>query len=204
MNMNIEELNKKLKADYENIGGFELFTRYVMSEAIAPIEDYENIVTIIRDNYHKQINVELLIIGAYSDIFWTHSDNEMLEMLNLMCPFLPNKERSIVHYLNAYKFYMTDDNYLSKKEYRDELYLSLIPDVPFVNNRLRIAELLTDIEAQKYYAEAMDSVKEVFIKDKSAPFSLDYSLNPQSFINEFILGIHVTQEQYNEIIAKII
>lgn len=198
----IEELNKKLKAEYDNYGGLELFAKYVMSETIAPIEDYENVVKIIRENYHKQINAELLIIGAYSTIFWTRSDSEMLEILNLMRPFLPEREKAIVHYLNAYKLYMIDDDYLSKQEYKAELYASLISNVPFVNNRLRIAELLTEKEAEKYYAEALNNVQEIFSKEIAAGISLEYSLNPQSFINEFILGTHITKDRYDEIAVK--
>jgi hypothetical protein len=59
-----------------------------------------------------------------------------------------SKERAIVHYLNGYKLLIRDGNYLSKKEYRTELYASLIPNVPFVNNRYWIAEFLKDGEAK--------------------------------------------------------
>ena len=197
-NKKVEELNKKLKSEYERHGGLELLTKYIMSETIAPIEDYENVVKIIRENYNEQINVELLIVGAYSALLWMHSSNEMLEILNLMCPFLPDRERSIIHYLNAYKLYITDGDYASQREYYEELYASLIPNVPFVNNRLKIAELLTGTEAQKYYTEAMNNIQEIFSKDDVPEFSAKCALSTQGFIDELILGTHITKEQYKE------
>ena len=202
MNLSVDELNRKLKDEYEGNGGLELFTKYVMSEALPPIEDYENIVRIIRENYHKQISVDLLIIGAYCAIYWTHSDSEMLEILNLLRPFLPDKQRAIVHYLNAYKLRLLDDDYLSNHIYQTELTASLITNVAFVNSRLMIAELLPEKEAKKYYSDAVDNVQEVFTEEELGEISQEYSLDPQSFINEFILGTHLIYDKYNEIVKK--
>lgn len=198
----MEELNKQLKTEYERYGGLESLTKYILSETVAPIEDYENVVTIIRENYNRHVSVELLIVGAYSSLFWTNSSNEMLEVLNLMSPFLPDKEKGIIHYLNAYKLRMIDCDYSSQQEYYEELYASLLSDVPFVNNRLKIAELLTGSDAQKYYAEAIDNVQEIFSEDKVSNISSECFLSIQSFIDEFILGTHVTRERYDEMVAK--
>lgn len=110
-----------------------------------------------------------------------------------------SKERAIVHYLNAYKLLIRDENYLSKKEYQVELNASLIPNVPFVNNRYWIAEFLKDREAKKYYREALDNVQKIFSEED---LPVEYYLEPQSFINEFIVGTHITRERYNEIYKK--
>ena len=201
-NKNIEKLNKQLKSEYEKNGDLKSFAKYIMSELLAPIEDYENIVKLIRENYKKHISLELLIIGAYSAIYWMNSNTEMLKMLNLMRPFLPDYERAIIHYLNAYKMFMTDDDYLSKQEYRVELNASLIAGVPFVNNRLMIAEL-TGHEARKYYSEALDNVKEVFSENKNTDATVECLLNPQSFIKEFILGLYMCKKKYDDITIKI-
>ena len=204
MSHKIEELNKRYKAEYESNESLELFTKYVMSETIAPIEDYENVVNLIRQNYHKYISVELLMVGAYSAIMWTHSDNEMLEMLNLMKSYLPNRERAIVHYLNAYKIYTLDKEYLTNLDYLAELRASLAYDVTFVNNRLHIAKLSTIEDAKKYYAEAISNVQKVFSENQIIEYTVEHFLDPQTFINEFILGLNMSIERYNEIKKKVV
>ena len=195
----IEELNKKFKAEYENYGGLELFTKYVMSETIAPIENYENVVNIIMQNYHKQTSVELLIVGAYLAIMWSHSDSELLGVLNSIQPRLTDKEKAIIHYLNAYKLFIWDKNYKTKQEYKAELYASLKFNTLFVNNRCRLAEISTIEEAKKYYAEALNNVQEVLSEDQITELPIEHFLEPQSFINEFILGTSITKDTYAEI-----
>jgi len=201
-NQSIEELNKNLKIEYETFGGHDLLVKYIMSETIAPIEDYENVVALIRENYQKYTNVELLIIGAYSAMYWTHTDSEMLGILNLMSPFLQDRERAIIHYLNAYKIYMIDGDFILRKdECCAELNASELLNIPFVNNKLMMAELATQ-NKQQHYSNALSNVQEVFVKDRNVDVSVEHLLNPQSFINEFILGTHMSQDFYEEIIIK--
>jgi len=200
-NKNVEKLNKQLKVEYEKHGGLDLFTKYVMSETLAPIENYENVVKLIRENYQKHISVELLIIGAYLTVSWMCSDNEMLEVLNLIRPFLSDHERAIVHYLNAYRMFIADNDYLLKQEYKTELYSSLISNVAFVNNRLKLVELASE-EARDLYIDALNNVQIVFSEDNKSDVSIECLLNPQSFINEFILGNYMHKENYDNIILK--
>lgn len=203
MSKGIEQLNKSFKAEFERYGSLESFTKYVMSETIAPIEDYPSVVNLIRSNYHKQISVDLLMIGAYLAIQWTNHYNELLGILNFMEPCLPDREKAIVHYLNAYKLHIRDENYPSDPERQTELRTSLTFNIPFVNNRCLIAEYSTKEDAKKYYREALDNVQKVFSEEDIMKLPLEHFLEPQSFINEFILGTHISYINYEGIKKKL-
>lgn len=201
-NKNIEAYNKKAKESFEKYGGIDLLTKYVMSETLAPIEDYENVANIIRSNYHRCISGKLLIIGAYSVINWSSSENELLGILNLMYEYLPDEERAIIHYLNASQAYVRND-LKENEECMIELRKTLNFSMPFVYNRCRIAECSTKEEAKKYYREALDNVQEIFLEENIMKLPLEHFLEPQSFINEFILGTHMIKARYDEIKEKL-
>lgn len=88
---------------------------------------------------------------------------------------------------NAHKLFITDNRYILKPEYKTELHASLNHNVPFVNNRCRIAELSSKEEAKKYYSEAIDNAQEVLSENQTMELPVEHFLEPQSFINEFIL-----------------
>lgn len=199
----VSALNIKCRCDFEKNGGIDNLTQYVMSETIAPIEDYVNVVNIIRSNYCAQISGELLIIGAYLATQWTSSENELLTILELMYEHMPNKEKAIIHYLKADRIYVKN-GLKENAEYLSELHKSLeFTDVLFVNNRRRIAELSSGNEARKYYREALSNVQKVYSQEEmSETTSLEDLLSPQSFINEFILGTYISSLTYEEIKEK--
>jgi len=202
----VEKLNTELKIQYEHNNTLESFTKYVMSEICYPIEDYINFVNLIKINCYKHISCELLIIGTHLAIQWTDSDyNELLTMLNSMMPILPNKEKSIVHYLNAYKLYFRNKkDYLTNPRYVGELKNSTELDTSFVNNYHLLAECSTGKDALYFYSYALNNVKEVFSSDESSieSMSLDDLLNPQRYIDEFILGTVMSKCCYNSMKKK--
>lgn len=63
--MNFVEYNEILKNEYETRGDINTLIRYVISETLPPIAEYENAVKIIRKNYKTAFNTTLLIIGSY-------------------------------------------------------------------------------------------------------------------------------------------
>jgi len=194
-NNKVEAYNKKAKEDFEKYGGIDLLTKYVMSETLAPIEDYENAVNIIRGNYHKYISGKLFIIGAYSIINWSSSQNELLGILNLMYKYLPDEERAIVHYLNATQTYVKN-GLVENEESIIELKKTLEFDIPFVYNRCRIAEYSTGENARKYYNEALDNVQKVLSEEEILKLPFEHFLEPQTFIDEYILGTHISYINY--------
>ena len=53
--MNPMELNQKLQKEYNTNQQINTLLRYVLSEMLPPIEDYENVIRIIRDNYRFNV-----------------------------------------------------------------------------------------------------------------------------------------------------
>lgn len=202
-NMNGIEYNKIIKVNYEKIGGIDLLTKYVMSEILAPIEDFENAINIIRDNYYLYTSGQLLIIGSYLSIKWTVSRNELLEILNLMYDYLPKREKAIVNYLNALKIYTNNKNYAKSEQYRHELTKSIQLNTPFVFNRCELAEIVNRNEAQKYYKDALNYVEVVSSEQDIHEMSFEHFLDPQLFINEHILGTHLSYVNYEVIKDKV-
>lgn len=62
---NVVEYNTKLREEYEKTHSLDVLERYVLSETLAPIEDHENAVRLIRESYEHAVSCNLLIIGAF-------------------------------------------------------------------------------------------------------------------------------------------
>jgi len=197
--MNSDEYNERIKHEFENHGGIDLLTKYVMSEILPPIADYENAVKIIKMNCCLQMSGELLIIGAYLAIKWTYSRNELLEVLNLMYDYFPDRDKAIINYLNALQIYTRDKRYKKNNAYWDELSKSIAFNTPFVYNRCKMAEIVDRNTAQKYYKDALENVKTVLTEQEIMQLPFEYFLNPQSFIEEHILGTDLSYENYDAI-----
>ncbi|MBD5480412.1 MAG: hypothetical protein HDR14_14190 [Lachnospiraceae bacterium] len=60
-----------------------------------------------------------------------------------------------------------------------------------------MAKVLEAKEAQSYLKEAPVNVKEVASEETINSKTIDYWISGQWFIEEFILGIHLSQEVYN-------
>ena len=78
----------------------------------------------------------------------------------------------------------------------------------FVNNRLDLAHVLSGEEAKKYKQEALENVECVFTEEELSHINdedwLKKRLNSQSYINEFILGTHMTSIVYKAKFGKLI
>jgi hypothetical protein len=201
--INVNEYNKNIKREFENRGGIDLLTKYVMSEILPPIDDFENAVNIIKTNYHHQMSGELLIIGAYLAIKWTYLKNELLEILNLMYDYFPDRDKAIINYLNALQIYTRDEHIKRNEEYRSQLNKSMGYKIPFVYNRCQMAEVVHEYEIKKCYEDALKNVEIVFSEQDIMQMPLEHFLDPQSFIKEYILGTQISYVNYEIIKEKI-
>ena len=66
----------------------------------------------------------------------------------------------------------------------------------FVNNRLDLANILEGKEAQNYLQEAISNIENIETEEALKNKPMDYWLSSQRFVNEFILGAHLTEEVY--------
>lgn len=190
--------NETAKLKFEQEGGAENFTTYVMSEILSPIEDYENAVKIIKAHCNQQIDTNLLIIGAYLTAIWPfEKNNELLELLNKKYDNLANSEKAIVNYINAKNIFFRRGE--KGKAYRDELMKSMEYDFPFVNNHCDYATISAPEDAVKHYELALKNVEAVFSERDIQALPEQYFFSPQSYIKEFVLGTHLSVEAYNSL-----
>lgn len=187
-------LNERLAKEFETTRCSETFTRYVMSELLSPIEDYGNAAELICKYYFDYSTLPLIIIGAYISVQMPEAAHgkKLLDVLNIMYPHLQPTEKAIVSYLNAHDIYMHDTDYLHNKKYQDYLEESINFDVPFVYNRYHYSQLFTGSRKRKYLEEAKANVRRV----TTEKLSDEYFLNPQNYINEHILGIVLSEPNY--------
>lgn len=192
--MNVEKYNELLKNEYEMRGDINTLIKYVISETLPPIADYENAIKIIRNNYKTAFNTTLLIIGCYllSECF--SEKNEMLCILNEIIPFLTKKEKAIVYYLNANHIRTRDNNYKSDGMYKMYLQKSVEVNTPFVFNRVWLAEISPTETRQKLKSEAVRNIDKVYDFSKIEKLPISVFVEPNFFINEKILGTNISSE----------
>lgn len=193
----LEVINQKIRMEFENKGGLELLVKFVMSEILSPIEDFQSAINIIRKNYHKCVNCQLLIIGSFLISSWNFGKNEFLCILNSMHDFLPDKYKAIVHFLNAYDIIQQDEENMDFNKCYSELMKTLDYNINFVYNYYHIANLVNAKESVAYYQNALNNVLVVNSEEDIMKLNVEYFLNPESFINERILGTHLNFVTYD-------
>lgn len=197
--INIENLNKKLQDEFNENKNYYTLERYVMSELLSPIEDYINAINIIKENKHLNKGLNLFYIAAYLNSQWFSESNEFLDKLNKMINFVENKDKAIIYYLNAHNLSCSIHNWKECKKYSFNLMKSIeySKNIHFVNNRFDMSNLLQGKEAIRYLKEANKNVDKVETIETLKSKSINYWLSSQRFIDEFILGTHLTKEVYN-------
>ena len=93
--------NEYLRQEYERTHDISVLEKYIVSETVCPIEDFENAKKLIRAHYREQTNSTLLIIGAHLAQYWGVDHNDFLDILNAMYDYLPTEEQAIISYLRA-------------------------------------------------------------------------------------------------------
>ena len=202
--MKVEEYNEYLRKEYEKTKSVELLEKYIISETLSPLEDYQNVIRIIRSNYPININVHLLYIGAYCISGWLIEErNEMLDILNDMYLHLSNRDKSIVCFLNAYQLRFADKKYSHNPKYKEWLLDSIRLNDAVVKSRIYLAALYPQPMASEIYAEALARVQKVYEEKEIIEMGVEDFSNIDAFINEHILGTHISTLTLNMITNRI-
>lgn len=198
----ILELNKKLKQEFEIYPTEEHLEKYVMSELLPPIEDYDNVLLLIRDNLQIIKTRSLLYLAAEICNSWPIMDNVFIQILEELLENSSDSEKAITYYLLSdyvvWKY--------GKKDTRVRKYLELSvrysKNMKFVNNRIYLAEYLDKNQKLEMLEDALSNVEFIY----AAPFEdypLDYWLDSQREINERILGIYISKQSHTALISAI-
>lgn len=202
-----EILNKKLYEEFSQYRNYVTLEKYVMSELLSPIEDYYEAIALIEQNEDIIEGFNLYYIAAYLCAEWMPNNQKFIDKLNSMLNSADDAAKAVIYYLNAYSLSYIDDNKVLEK-YINILKQSveLSSNFRFVNNRLDLAHVLSGEEAKKYKQEALENVECVFTEEELSHINdedwLKKRLNSQSYINEFILGTHMTSIVYEAKFGK--
>ena len=102
------KINEQLRDLFFKTEDYNDFERYVMSESIAPSEDDDNMIKLIRENSYRYLNTKLLLVGSHLISWGSRGRNDLLEILNILYPYFPDREKAIVSFLNAYDIKMNE------------------------------------------------------------------------------------------------
>lgn len=192
MKDNVELVNKQLKDEFEKNRNYFNLERYVMSELLSPIQDYENAIKIIKSNMNLISDLKLIYIGAYLSSECFQRDNEFLKMLNGNITNLPDNDKSIIYYLNAINSEYKSPEYIKYLK----LSVNYAKDMKFVNCYKYLANVSPD-KSKELYKKALENIVIVYTIQELKNASIDFYLSAQRYIEEYILGTKITDTIFN-------
>ncbi len=199
--MDIDILNseKKLKKNSQN--STEDLLQYILFEMQSPIEDYFLAIELLKENYFKNKDLRLAILGAYLSSTWlSFEENIFLMPLDEHLAEADNQNKAIIYYLHAYDMYIKyDGDY--PREYSDYLQKSVSFSERFVYNYVRLSEVTSGKEARVLMEQAISNVETVWNEEqlKKEPRTIP---KYDDFVDEFILGVDISIFQYESLVAK--
>ena len=199
--MDIDILNseKKLKKNSQN--STEDLLQYILFEMQSPIEDYFLAIELLKENYFKNKDLRLAILGAYLSSTWlSFEENIFLMPLDEHLAEADNQNKAIIYYLHAYDMYIKyDGDY--PREYSDYLQKSVSFSERFVYNYVRLSEVTSGKEARVLMEQAISNVETVWNEEQ---LKKETRTIPKydDFVDEFILGVDISIFQYESLVAK--
>lgn len=200
MNVDFLKLEEELKA--KSLNSTDDLIKYILFELIDPIEDYFLAINLLKDNYPKNKDIRIAILGAYLSSTWLSSEeNVFLNLLNEHLTSADNQNKAIIYYLYAYDIYMKCDTEYPI-EYLDYLRKSISYSNRFVYNYVRLSEITDKNESSNLLRQAISNVENVWDENKIKSMQTDVFLNYDRFINEFILGVDISIFEYKDLLSK--
>ena len=191
------ELNKKLKKKFELDRTEENLRQYVMSELLSPIEDFPNVIELVMNNINIIQDFRLVFIASYLHTGWKTGHNMLLEYLNGKVEKMTNCEKAIFWYLNAYDLGRRKNANINLRMEYLRKSISYSTNTFFAYNRYDLSKLETGPNAQKLLDEARSNVIEIMMVSDTKEKPIEYWLDVQRWLDEFILGIRITEIVYD-------
>ncbi len=200
MDIDILDLEKKLKEN--SLNSTEELLQYVLFEIQSPIEDYFLAVDILTDNYFKNRDIRLAILGAYLSSTWLgFKENRFLELLDDHLSEADDQNKAIIWYLHAYDMYIRCGGKYPR-EYSDYLQKSISHSKRFVYNYVRLSEVVNRRETCALLERAISNVETVWNEEQLKKVPTAALPKYDSFVDEFILGVDISIYEYKDLIAK--
>jgi len=197
--MNVEELNKQLKKEFYENKNYQTLEKYVMSELLSPIQDYDNATKIIRENIDLLENLDLLYIATYLSSEYLFEENEFLKLLDQKIELVSNKDKAMIYFLKANDLICSDKKWQKNDKCKEYLQKSveLSKGFKFANNRFYLAQCLGN-NASVIAHETLNNIINIENIETLQQKKKEYWLSSVRFIDEFILGISINNVVYEQ------
>lgn len=193
-----EKVEKLLKRNLENCEDIDTLMKMALIRLQFPFADEDSAIDYLnkiieRDNY----NFSAIVIKLYLQNFYRgNMDNDLIKMAE--CNWNTDCESAISYYVISWKYHdiYSHANALVEKDY----LLKSISQYPYlVNPYLKLAQLYAlegdTIQEKKCYRYALENVK-------NTEYVPNDVINPKAFIEEYIMGVSMSEINYKYLIKK--
>lgn len=190
----VYKLNKKMEETFLRERTEPNLERYVMSELLSPIEDYEHAMQLVKENETIIQNLHLYYAAAELASNRKPDDTYFLNKLNGLFPEVPENDKAIIYYLNA--LYVRHASGRDSRGYREYLQKSVecSSNMKFVNNKYDLACISSGRQAEKLLSEAFKDIEKIETQESLQNKPNEYWLDIHRWIKEFILGTETTKD----------
>lgn len=200
--MNVDFLNFEEELKENSLNSTDNLIKYILFELMNPIEDYFLAINLLKENYPKNEDIRIAILGAYLSSTWlSFEENVFIKFLQEHVTEADNQNKAIIYYLYAYDIYMKCDTEYPI-EYLNYLRKSISYSNRFVYNYVRLSEITDKNESRKLLNQAISNIETVWTEDALKKRNMDSYLNYDSYINEFILGVDINIFEYKALLYK--
>lgn len=192
------ENNLKVKSN----NSAEDLLEYILFEISPLIEDYYLVIELLEKNYSEIYDVRLAIVGAYLSSTWLgFKENIFLKKLDDLKEHCSEQDKAIIYYLHAYDIYVKNDRNFPP-QYVSYLKKSIFYSKRFVYNYVRLSELSKGKEAQTLLKQAIANIEKVWSEEELHEITKDYIGSYDDFVNEYILGVDISQNEYEQLCKR--
>ena len=135
------------------------------------------------------------------DVIDYFKENNFLKLLDEQLAIADNQNKAIIYYLHAYDMYIKYDGKYPQEYYR-YLRESISYSKRFVYNYVRLSEVTDRREACLLLDQAISNVENVWNEEQAKMEPIDIFLKYDNYIDEFILGVDISEFEYKDLVAR--
>lgn len=186
---------KKLINEFYETKDYTYLVRIAILLTLSPICDYLECIKILKELCKRYYDINVYIIGAYIMNEWfIGEDNYFIEVLKEHLIKTNDTETlAIIYYLIGKSFEKNNSNIIAKKYYEKSIEFS----PALVNNYVALSKLVETNEKNKLLEIAKKNVVKIITEYEIDNISLDELCNERMFIQEYIMGINITECVFN-------
>lgn len=178
----------------------EITLQVAILMTLPPVADYNEAIKILKAFSIENEDIRIFIFGSFLSSTWeNHKENDFISKLNSYIDIADNEQKAIINYLNAYDIFMHDNNSNDQNVYKDWLVKSIKPDVKFVYNYYRLAQVSEKKKAKELLEKAFSNIEKVYSDEECKGLKIGDFISIDAYLKEHILGIELSQPNFQEI-----